>query len=439
MEPGWLRQLAFILFFSVIIGGFLISTVELLGASWYDIRLVRKRIARRRAPGTRLTVIVLVSGHLHDHGHERLQKCLLSLAHARPKPSVVIVSSAAGSKTIQLLRRLAVRHKNWRLIVKRRPTSVAFCLKSAARTLKTNDWAWVLDGHDLVEEHSLNALRSFAAQTGANAILANIQLESSGSLIGLGRQLRRLIDNGGDRLSSLLNSHLALPMLGSAFKVGQLKTLLAPRRALDNDYDRGLYLTLPRVDTGRLIYASSVRLRRPGQADLTERARVRLELWQTLWRLRSHLFSANGLDRAAISAWQLPLTWWRQLLFITQPLLVSYFVYLAIVYKLTSLLLLTWAGVTGIIVFLALSEQGRPITQKMNIIIHAPVGLALATLDNLLELVAVGSLGMGLALRRLLKWSRSPAFQIARKTAPPRLRPLLRWQGRLRRTTPSRT
>jgi glycosyltransferase involved in cell wall biosynthesis len=349
---------------AAIAGGFM-TLAHIAGVFMYDMRSAKLKQAYAKHPHAqkyraRPLITVVVSAY---NDVDSIMYTLNSILKSNYKKlEILVVDLGSEDMSKALVKGYIEQHpkQSIRLITQKEQEGGKHTLRRAVKHYGSGDIVLSIPAGGYVEPTALkNAVLHFAQDENLDALNTNRFIESRASVIGLFERYVALVAQRSDKFLS---------------EAGLLVTVR--RMTL---YRRGVYLRIHRPHL-KLRYAQDVRVGVPALASYRK-------IFGRNYRAYVHVLrtaSTNGRSWLAIGYICCSL-----LLTLTGPLLIGYFLYVALYLHESTLLLLCIVGMSAFLA-IAINEEGRlNIWQKAGYVLGLPVIFALFYVLSLARLLAV--------------------------------------------------
>ncbi len=355
--------------FTAVIG--LITTVaNFIGASIYDIRAARQRQHFSRHPyASQYRQRPLVAVVINTSNDEKvIGQCLGGLtAGSYRKLEILVIDHGSTDSTRAIIQQFQAAHPKRPVRLVGRRTAMASGAVIAANVKKYTHAELVLQlsaGSLLDKQAITNLVLRYNMEPSLGVARLNRRVLSAFSTVGLFQQYREMLGVGSKKLASLLNADY--------------------EHAIDVIYRREIFLSLhkPAKRPWRTAYASDAVVRyRPnslfyGLMRLQYQAQA--EDFRSFWRQRR------------LSAWlRLSLALCNGLITLLLPIVVSYFIYMAIALREPAFFVLSLIITAGLVLFAIWGDEQLKTLQKVAYSLLIPVTYGLFYVLSVVKVLAM--------------------------------------------------
>jgi|GEM_PF-3143368 len=365
--------------------GVILAVMHIIGSNSYDLRAIKQKRqylsqphARRYKRRPLISVIVIT------RDDERvIETCLASLVRSSyRKFEIIVADNASQDKTRSKVTEFIAQHPNRqiRLFAKRLPASQVVTAAAAYHKYAKGELVMLLDAGSTVDKQALTrAVMHFNSQPDIGVLSPKASVEAGFNGIGLLQRYQELLGYRSRKFNSVSNS--AYEISGPALYRRQtlatgLKAASGIGLSRTNDG-----ISLPILKLGNKAspyhYAADVVVHRQPQASFYKLCKHYYQLQagrlQSLKAQRGLFFSRDVGYTKFLTWFRLPFAVCVGITGLFIPLLMSYFVYLALSLHEPTLLFVSWA-ILGILLVLAIwdDEQMR-FRQKIIYSLGVPV------------------------------------------------------------------
>lgn len=369
-----------VMIIAAIAGGIVVLAHE-AGAFLYDVRAAKRLRAERlhphkRAYRERPLVTVLVSAH---NDEDSIERCLDSIFKSSyRKAEILVVDHASRDATKQIVRRAIAAHPNRRvrLVARRTEQGRAAAVGQAFRVHANGQLVILLSAASYLDKTALaRAAKHFASEPDLDILKPNEQTIQAPTIAGLLESYRALLAKRTNKFLSIAG--MASDASGTACYRSDTFIKLHNNRA-DNHL--------------QVRYAHDIVVNTPALSSYAKLlARNYTEFVQCLRAAAAQLCYRRSLaDSPSPRIWlRVGYTLCSAIISVSGPLLVAYFLYLALRLHEPALLLLTVVGLSAFLVFSIWEDEQLKSRQKAAYAFGIPVTYVLFYLLGLSRLLAV--------------------------------------------------
>lgn len=370
-----------ILFLFTVISDTALNMIDLVGTSLYDMRQIKKQKLLLKK-SKRFSYKPLISVVVPVRNQETVIEHTLSsiIKSSYRKLEIIVVDVASSDDTKDVIKYFIKTHpkKKIKLVTKRKDIGRGAAINSVLKTFTKSELVMTLNAGDRLEKHSLrNAVRHFSSGD-ISALAANVSVMEYPSLLSLLQQFDSLISYRSKKLTTIASSGRTVGGSGTIYHRDVLKRLKGFTEQMWVK-DNVLSSTVTIKGKGLSPYYGSDFVVYTEPADSYVglfKQRYNLKL-QDLWAI-----FAKRKNKATNFLVQIrPLVIWRELVMVLETILITYFLYMALVFHKPFLYGLSWAAVSFFLAFAVWADDQLSLRKKLRLIIYIPV------MYNLLYLV----------------------------------------------------
>lgn len=328
--------------------GAVIAIMNLVGANIYDLREVRKQRQLSLHPYSRQNRHrPLISIVISTRNDERMVgRCLDSLlSSSYRKYEILVIDNASSDKTKNIVKQFSASHpaKTVRLVARHSVQGNLGVMVANYKRYGQGEIALWLDPGSRLDKYALaNAIKHFNSEPGIGILRPSRRVMSALSTVGLFQNYQELLRYRAKKFASVSNSDYT-PVGETALYRREAFVALSKKPALNQAVHP--------------YYASDVMAYVEPQTSfyklLRQHYRWQLGNLQALWTRRRLFFRHRAGHSRFLTWFRLPLAACAGIISLFVPLLLSYFIYVAISLREPSLLILSWASL-GILLLLAI-------------------------------------------------------------------------------------
>jgi cellulose synthase/poly-beta-1,6-N-acetylglucosamine synthase-like glycosyltransferase len=363
------------LFLMTAVVGAIMALMQVIGAHVYDAREINKQRRLSLHPHARQyrrrpLISVIVSAHNDERVIER---CLDSLSRSTyHKFEVIVIDSASQDQTKTIVKRFIAEHprKAIRLFARKNVSQISTTIKIGYKKYGSGELILLLTAQDIVDRQALNkAVRYFNAESDIGAISLRRRLLSNLTAIGLLQHYIELLGHRSQKFTSMSHTgYISAYVRTSGAAMYRRETLLGNNKL-------------------RAYYASDV-------IAYTEPLPSLYRLMQKHYRLQlDHLQALRDRRRLV------PFTVCAGLAALCVPVLLSYFIYLAVSLHEPTFLLLSWVALSVWLLTAIWGDQQLRLWHKATYSTLIPVTYALFYIISFVPIFV--TLGAAVSRRRL--------------------------------------
>lgn len=388
--------LAYALVLAPVSFGLGMTMFDLLGASIYDIKDIRRQVRfarkKRRAKLPRISVIIPAFNE-----EVVIERCLQSIIQSTYTNYEVIVSDdCSKDKTRKLVREFIKSHpkKNLYLHPKRKNTGRGGAINAGYKKYATGDLIMAIDADCTLEPDTLKrAAQHFIADESLSALASNIRIMKHPSIIGLLQQFEYMTGFRAKKAFTTANAEYLVGGAGAVYRreiFDQLKGF--NEHMLTEDIALSLSIAQLGNIAHRLKYGSDVIVYTEPvltyHALFKQRFRWKLGSLQALFHHKQLFFAPNRKYSKLLSWFRLPLVIWSESMLLLEPLVFGYFLYLALSAHEPRMFMVGWGALCLMIQFAIWGDEHLKLRQKLRFTLLTPIMYPLYNVMALIQIAA---------------------------------------------------
>jgi cellulose synthase/poly-beta-1,6-N-acetylglucosamine synthase-like glycosyltransferase len=359
------------LFLITAVVGAVLALLNIIGANIYDAREINKRRDFRRHLGARRyrrrpLISVLISTHNEETTIEQCLDSLLTSSYR--KLEIIVVDAASQDQTRQLVRKYIAAHPkpSIRLVARRSPVNSRPDMHAAYKKYGHGELVMLCDANSLTDKQALtNAVRHFNAEPKLGSLGFNHRIQAAFNTAGLFQKYEHLLRYRSEKFNSVSNSAYAF-----AQQTGTLcrRELFVPTPKSVGQFGN---------KNSRAYYASDAVIYTKPVSSLfgliKQRYRLQQSRLQALRNLRQLAFRRRRDYPKSLIWFRLPFAAIVGLTALFLPLLLTYFIYVAVRLHEPTLFLLSWVTLAVLLLLAVWGDEHLRWRQKLGYTILVPI------------------------------------------------------------------
>lgn len=417
------------MFFFAVASSMLLNMLDLVGTSLYDLAQIKKQKIWLKNPGAKQfrnkpLISIIIPTCNEDLIIERCMKSIIKSSYR--KYEIIVVDNASIDGTKEVVKQFIAKHptKKIKLVTKRKDIGRGGAINAGFKTHAKGELIMVLDGDSALEKHTLaNAVRHFAIDD-ISALAANVRIIEQPSILSLLQQFEYLTIFRSKKLYTIANAEYVVGGSGAIYKRDILKKLKGFDESMRTE-DVALSLAIASLGNKKfkLYYGSDVVVyTEPAPTYIglfKQRYNWKLGNLQALFAHKGLFFSRNPDSSKFLSWFRLPLIIWQEVMLLLEPLLITYFIYLALVFKQPFLYGITWLAVSFLLAFAVWADDQLALRKKLRLIVYIPVMYNLLYILTVIQVLAMLKCLVNfkkITRKTVIKGSWKPSERLASKT-----------------------
>lgn len=390
------ETLAYILVLAPVSFGLGMTMFDLLGASIYDFKDIRRQV--RQKSKRRRTKLPKISVIIPAHNEESvIERCLSSLIQSKYTNYEVIVSDdASKDNTRKVVRQFIANHpkKNLFLYSKRKNVGRGGAINAGYKKYATGDLIMAIDADCTIEPDALRrAAHHFMSDESLSALASNIRIMKHPSIIGLLQQFEYMTGFRAKKAFTIANAEYIVGGAGAVYRREIFDKLKGfNERMLTED----IALSLSIADLGNIVHklkfgSDVVVYTEPVltyNGLFKQRYRWKLGSLQALFHHKRLFFARRSTHSRLLSWFRLPLVIWSETMLLLEPIVFGYFLYLAILAREPRMFMIGWGALCLMILFAVWGDEHLKLRQKLRFTMLTPIMYPLYNVMALIQITA---------------------------------------------------
>lgn len=362
---------------------FIISVIDMAGASMYDVWMARKLRDRRNHPHAahyknRPFVSIVIPAFNEE---KVIKRCLESIVASHYRKLEIIVSDDGSSDhTIEIVKEFMRSHKKGHIV------HIVADGKNRGRGGAINqgfkkskgDLIMAIDADCTIEKNTvLNAVLHFADKN-VVALAANVKIMPHLSILGLLQQFEWLAAWRSKKFNSFANAEYIIGGAGATYRRDIYEKMNGFKETmLTEDIDLSLRIAADGNKQHVLRYGSDVVVMTEHVPTYTglfrQRFRWKLGMLQALFASKHLVGSRSSAYTKTLTWFRLPVVLWSEIMLVIEPLILTFFVYLAIALQTPIMFIVSWVALMVTLFFVIWGDDILSVRQKIRFTMFMPV------------------------------------------------------------------
>lgn len=393
--PEYLIIFLFALYISI---SFIISVVDVAGASFYDIAEYKKLKIRLKHPHSNANKYKpLISIVIPAFNEEKvIARCLSSIKKSSYKKYEVIVSDDASKDgTVSVVEKLLANkgYTKFSILKNKKNRGRGGAINKGIKK-STGALIIAMDADCIIEKDSFKNAVAHFSNPKINALAANVKIKPHMSVLGLLQQFEYITSFRSKKFNSLVNAEYIVGGAGAVYRKSILdKTNGFDESKLTEDIDLSLRIATLGNKEFVLKYASDYAViteHVPTYKGLfSQRYRWKLGSLQALFASRRIFFSKDKKYSKYLTWYRLPMVIWSEITLLLEPLVLTYFIILAIVLNTPVLFIVSWAALILMLFFAIWGDDMLTTRQKLRFTMFMPIMYLLYYILSFIQIIAI--------------------------------------------------
>jgi biofilm PGA synthesis N-glycosyltransferase PgaC len=370
---------AYIIIMSIV--NLLRMTLYLVGSDLYAIKHAKSikavRFAKRRP--YRPTVSLIVPAHNEAPIIEKTLQCLLQLKYPRSRLQIIIANDGSTDGTSKIVQKFIKAHKGEinMVLYGQRNGGKASVLNNAIRAKASGTLVMCLDADSLIEPDAIQKAVAHFREKRVVAMASNVNILDNGTILGLAQRFEYLIAYHMKKAQTVYNIEYIIGGIGSMFRRKTLEDVYYyDTNTMTEDIDLTMKIVARGNKQNRIIYAADcITYTEPVltfKSLIAQRYRWKYGRLQTFYK-HYRMFFARGHEHSKGLTWLvLPYSLLMELLFILEPLVVTFIIFISIYYRSTTTFLFALLVISAYILTCVWSSSHLSVRDRLRLSFFAP-------------------------------------------------------------------
>lgn len=395
-----MTEIVLVIIFAVYtIVNFCFSIIDMAGASLYDIQMAkslkRRSERRRQVAQSQLPMISILIPAFNEE--KVIKRCLYSvLCSDYPNFEVIVSDDGSTDRTKYIVKRWMSAHSKGHkisLVSDGINRGRGGALNKAILQAK-GSIIMTIDADCTIHPDALQNVSEHFVDKRVVALAANVKIMHCLSVLGLLQQFEWVTSFRSKKFNSVVKAEYIVGGAGAAYRTATLITLKGFKESMmTEDIDLSLRIASLGNKKHLLKYASDVIVMTehvPSYSGLfKQRFRWKLGSMQALYASRHLFFSRNKRYSKALCWYRLPLVIWSEVMLLLEPLMLGYFVYIAIVLQTPIMFIISWVALTVMLFFAIWGDDQLTTTQKLRFSMFMPIMYFLYYVLSVIQIISM--------------------------------------------------
>ncbi len=349
----------------------------MIGSDVYTVKRALRNRRKKRITFGLPTISVIIPAHNEENTIIRTIESVLNAKYPSELLEIVVMDDGSTDLTYRIVERYRLLVDGHFKLVRQENAGKAHALNNGMRHHATGELMMCLDADSSLDPDALiNAARYFVDPR-VVALSANVKIRPSGTLFNLIQVFEYLVCYQMKRAQTVFNIEYIIGGIGSTFRRSALIEVgFYDTDTITEDIDLTMKLLRLGGKDHRVIYGSDVIAYTESVLDLVGliRQRFRWKYGRAQTFIKNHsLFFATERKHSRVLTWfYLPYALFSDLAFFFEPFMVSYILYIVVVYGDWVTLASAFLVVGGYLSLNILAEDTIPLRQKFVLAMIAP-------------------------------------------------------------------
>lgn len=381
-----------IIFFGII--NLLRMTLFLVGSDIYNLRTAR-RLKKTPLLLNLPKFSVIIPARNEEGTIIRAIQSILHNNYPKDRLEIIVVDDGSTDKTVEKVQSFIEQNRTASItLVTQKNAGKAHALNNGIKNYASGDLVMCLDADSYIAHDALrNATKHFTDQK-VMALSSNVKIIERPGLLNLTQRYEYMLCYQMKRAESLLNCEYIVGGIGSVFR----RTILEKIKYYDtNTVTEDIDITMKILELGnknyKAVYGADVVSYTESVMSVTDLIKQRFRWkWgrcQTFLKNKHMFFSIDSRFTKSLSWFYLPFALFGDLMYLLEPLLLSYIIAVSIVYQDPWALLSAWIVISTYLMLNILAEDTFSAKTKVKLLLLAPFIYILFYILNFVEYIAL--------------------------------------------------
>jgi len=342
--------------------------IMMIGTDIHDVRLMR---APHRKRSYQPWISVIVPAYNEELGIVRCLDSLVSNDYSRFE--VIVVNDGSSDKTASKIRAFQSKHKGFKLRLRNQKNAGKAAAINNGVKFARGSLIMVLDADSVLAPNAIAEVPKYFADSSTVLAAANVKVLDDGRLLSLVQRYEYLISYRSKKALNTYNMEYIIGGVGSTFR----KRLFEKVGGYDVDtITEDIDFTLKVLRKGskkqNLGYMSSVHAYTEGVMTVrdlvTQRYRWKYGRMQSFLKNKELFFNNSRRYDKRLTHYQLPYSLWAEVMFTLEPLLITYFIAVVVIYSDAITLLGAYAVTTILIAWNIIMDESETRASKKKLL-----------------------------------------------------------------------
>jgi cellulose synthase/poly-beta-1,6-N-acetylglucosamine synthase-like glycosyltransferase len=368
----------------------------LVGSDIYAIKRARSDKQESKKRKYEPTVTLAVPAHNESSVIVHTLDCLMNLDYPAHKLQIIIADDGSTDDTLKVVRRYKRKFDtdNRLQIFHQVNGGKADVLNNSIRALATGKLVMCLDADSLIAQDAVKKSVAYFRDRRIVAIASNVNILENGTILGLAQRFEYLISYHMKKAQTQYNIEYIIGGIGSMFRHSMLKKInLYDTNTMTEDIDLTMKIIAGGNKTTRVAYAhDSITYTEavPSFKSLvTQRFRWKYGRMQTFLKNYRLFFSLSKKHTRLLTWFILPTAVLQELLFVIEPIIVSFIIGVSIYYHSPQTVLTALSVISFYIIVSIWSTAHLTTKEKLRLSFFAPSMYVLLYLLSVVEYLAL--------------------------------------------------
>ncbi|KKQ02054.1 MAG: Glycosyl transferase family 2 [Candidatus Roizmanbacteria bacterium GW2011_GWA2_36_23] len=368
-------------------------TVFLIGSDIYNLVAEFKSRRRNRIYFSLFSVVIPAYNE-----EQNIIKCVESVfenKYPKDKLQVIIVDDGSKDATLKLIGRYKQDHPAYHInIVSQKNSGKAQALNNGMKNYAKGELVMCLDSDSFLEENAIANAVGYFEDDKIMAVASNVKITNSSGLLNLIQQFEYIVSYQMKRAQTLFNIEYIIGGIGSTFRKNFLEKInYYDINTVTEDIDLTLKILHEGNKRNRVVYGADIVSYTQSVLSISElikqRFRWKWGRYQTFLKNRQLFFAKDNIYTRGLTWFYLPYALFSDALFLLEPLVVSFILFITFYYHDVFTLLSAVSVITFYLIMNVLSEDTISWKRKTQLIIIAPFMYFFFYILSMVEYIAL--------------------------------------------------
>lgn len=371
-------------------------TLYLVGSDVYALQQIIKKRGFKRLCTYRPTVSIVVPAHNESLVIEKTLECLLKIKYPKSRLQIIIANDGSTDGTSKIVQKFIKKHKNETNMVLfgQRNGGKANVLNNAIRRKATGTLIMCLDADSLIAPDAVKNTVDYFRDKRVMATASNVNIMDNGTILGLAQRFEYLVSYHMKKAQTVYNIEYIIGGIGSMFRKQILKKVeYYDTNTMTEDIDLTMKIIAQGNKKHRVVYASECITYTEAvptfKSLVSQRFRWKYGRMQTFYKNYRMFFATSSIYSKALTWLMLPYALFLEILFILEPIIVTFIIFMSIYYHSPNTVLAAIAVISAYLLVNVWSSNHLSVKERLWLSFFAPPMYFVMYLISMVEYAAL--------------------------------------------------
>ena len=371
-------------------------TIYLVGSDVYSVKHARTANARRGQRPYRPTVSLVVPAHNEASIITETLECLAKIDYPKSKLQIILGNDGSTDGTSKIIQKFIKAHKDEvnMVLYGQRNGGKANVLNNAIKSKATGTLVMCLDADSLIAPDAIKKAVAYFHDKRVVAMASNVNIIENGTILGLAQRFEYIIAYHMKKAQTIYNIEYIIGGIGSMFRRKKLEEVgYYDTNTMTEDIDLTMKIIAQGSKKDRVVYADDCVTYTEAvpsfKSLITQRYRWKFGRMQTFYKNYRLFFARGNRYSKALTWFILPYAVLMELLFILEPVVVTFIIMVSIYFRSPNTLLAALVVISSYIWVCVWSSNHLSIKDRVRLTLFAPSMYIIMYLMSIVEYAAL--------------------------------------------------